>query len=421
AGKPELGAMNRFREGALQGIQGQGVKAKWLLASAYQLAGQSDAAKNIVQGLVADPNAKTEQHSETFSTHLSDLGLQLNALTTLGKTQDAEHFVQAIADELAKNSHNTHGIAWALMAVSRHVSDQGDTAGIGEREATKNALKAEFSIGNQDFTQIKSKKAYLSQPLGEISSDTLNIKVKNTAATKLYTSIISKGIPQAGDEADISDGLELAVYYGNPENHKDIDLSAPIKQGQDIQIVITVKNTSGQALENIALSHLIPSGMEIHNANYKRSSKTDYQDVRDDRIYSYFSLNADETKHFSILVNPAYTGRFYLPAVTAEAMYKSSIRTLKQGRWIEITPRIDSKPSAETNTQAKSVIGASKNAEIAVEKCWLYDEANQDSKSKMYLVKGDKVNILKRSNDWVLVRYEGKKTIEKWIESNAIK
>ncbi len=423
AGKPELGAMNRFREGTLS--KSQGVKAKWLLASAYKLAGQQDAAQSIIEGLVANPETATEQHSDTFSTRLSDLGLRLNALTTLGKTQDADHFMQAIADELGNNSHNTHGIAWALMAVSRHISEQGKSSSSGG----KNGIMVKYALNKQGnsakgFSETKSQKAYLSQALGKLSGDKLTLKVKNDAATKLYISVINKGIPAAGNETDTAAGLKLEVTYGKPNSSTEVDISAPIEQGKDIHIKVSVHNTSGQQLENLALTQLIPSGMEIHNTNYKLNAKYDHQDVRDDRIYTYFSLKKDETKHFSIIVNPAYTGHFYFPAIQVEAMYKPSIQARKKGQWIDIESSTTAVEASEETVDATSTSDQTNNqadtATISATKSWLYNEPDKQDKSKMYLVKGDKVSIVKRSTDWLLIRFKGKSLIEKWIAAEDI-
>ncbi len=339
AGKPELGAMNRFRENQVGGYKDKkdkgykkSLKAKWLLAAAYQLAGQNDAAKSVVEGVVADPSASTVKHSNTFSTRLSDLGLQLNALSTLGRTQDADRFIQAIADELTKSSHNTHGIAWALMAVSHHLIGV-EGAGISV-EYTKDTPGSGST--NSPFEKLQSKKAYLSQTLGEVAGGSLNLKLKNTATTKLFASVISKGIPAAGTESEVGSGLDLNIDYKRVGSHQPLDFSEPIPQGKDIYISTRIYNESDKVTENFVLSHIIPTGWEIHNVNYGVNDKFDYQEVRDDRIYTYFSLESGKTKHFSMLVNPAYTGNYYLPAVTVEAMYDPTIHARKKGRWIDV-------------------------------------------------------------------------------------
>lgn len=66
---------------------------------------------------------------------------------------------------------------------------------------------------------------------------------------------------------------------------------------------------------------------------------------------------------------------------------------------------------------------------IQVDKAWLYDKPNPGSKTKMYVIKGDSVTLLDwKAKDgdslggdgWYLVRYQGSKTIEKWLESSTL-
>lgn len=68
-------------------------------------------------------------------------------------------------------------------------------------------------------------------------------------------------------------------------------------------------------------------------------------------------------------------------------------------------------------------------ATIKVKKAALYDKPNDSAKTKMYLVKKDAVTLLDwqategdpyTGEGWFLVRFEGKKVFEKWIEGSAL-
>ena len=61
-----------------------------------------------------------------------------------------------------------------------------------------------------------------------------------------------------------------------------------------------------------------------------------YQNIRDDRVYSYFDLRKGKTKTFRILLNAAYLGKFYLPTVYCAAMYDNKINARKPGKWVEV-------------------------------------------------------------------------------------
>ena len=91
----------------------------------------------------------------------------------------------------------------------------------------------------------------------------------------------------------------------------------------------------------MALVRHFPAGWEIKNDRLdqeeaKAQDTPTYQDIRDDRVYSYFDLKQHETKTFRVVLNAAYIGRYYLPAVYCEAMYDASIHAQRNGQWVEV-------------------------------------------------------------------------------------
>ena len=62
-------------------------------------------------------------------------------------------------------------------------------------------------------------------------------------------------------------------------------------------------------------------------------SRYSYQDIRDDRVLTYFNLRRGETKVFTIRLQATYAGNFILPAVQCEAMYDATVQARsKAGR-----------------------------------------------------------------------------------------
>ena len=95
----------------------------------------------------------------------------------------------------------------------------------------------------------------------------------------------------------------------------------------------------------LALSQVFPSGWEIVNARNSdlaeattAASAFDYQDVRDDRVNTFFDLGPSQAKTFRVMLMATYPGRFYQPATLCEAMYDHSISARVPGRWVEVTP-----------------------------------------------------------------------------------
>ena len=103
---------------------------------------------------------------------------------------------------------------------------------------------------------------------------------------------------------------------------------------------MTVTNT-GSAATNLALAQKFPSGWEIQNDRLGREdfsypAGVTYQDFRDDRVYSFFDLPAGQSVTITTGLTASYPGRFYLPAVSCEAMYDDTVSALVPGRWVEV-------------------------------------------------------------------------------------
>ena len=90
------------------------------------------------------------------------------------------------------------------------------------------------------------------------------------------------------------------------------------------------------------LHQIFPSGWEILNTRLQegegsfKSSPYDYQDIRDDRVYTYFNMNENETRTYYIQLNAAYLGKYFLPGTYCSAMYDNSINAGVNGKWVEV-------------------------------------------------------------------------------------
>jgi uncharacterized protein YfaS (alpha-2-macroglobulin family) len=82
--------------------------------------------------------------------------------------------------------------------------------------------------------------------------------------------------------------------------------------------------------------------MDENEAALKNSEYT-YQDIKDDKVLTYFDLNTNESKTFNIMLNASYEGRYYLPAINVEAMYDNSIYARTKGQWIKVVKQKEEK------------------------------------------------------------------------------
>ncbi len=331
ANKAEIGAMNRLRESnTLSNI------SRWQLAHAYQVIGQSDAAAVLLEN--AKINIVEYAHEgQTFGSKLRDQAIVLTALVKLGRKQQAKQLADTIAAQLASNSwQSTQSVAYALLAMSYFIGNDGADSQF------KFNLQRDLASNKTAKQSLLSSSVIYQQRLSDFNRKGEIIKLENKSALTLYGSISVQGIPKAGAEQAIANGLALAVSYKNSKG--EVLNIAKLVQGSDVIAVITVKNTSAQDLTNLALTHIIPSGWQIHNMRFTndaattdtKNSKMDYQDIRDDRIYSYFGLKAAEQKQFTVLMNASYLGRFYLPSISIAAMYDASKTARTKGQWVNV-------------------------------------------------------------------------------------
>ena len=118
-----------------------------------------------------------------------------------------------------------------------------------------------------------------------------------------------------------------------------------IEQGMDFMAVVKLTHPGVvDGYQQLALTQVFPSGWEIRNNRMEgnegaaQASTFTYQDVRDDRVLTYFDLWRGNSVTYRVMLNAAYTGRYYLPGASCEAMYDHTVNARSMGRWVEVVP-----------------------------------------------------------------------------------
>jgi hypothetical protein len=322
-GKAETGAMNRLKEN-----RNLCQMAKWQLAAAYAVNGKA----KIAEDLVANLEINVKPYRELYYTYGSDLRDEAIILDTYNRTGNrmmGMKVLQQMSDKLASSGwYSTQSTAWALMSISSFIGS--------DRNATK--VNAQYKLGNASFAAASVSKPLFVQQLKSGDQPT-SITVKNNGGGPLFVRVIYEGIPAPGNETDAESGLRILVNYTTPDG-KEIDMDN-LTQGTDIYINVKITNPTATYYRNMTLNHLLPTGFEILNARAMEieglnTGYFNYQDVRDDRVYTYYDISPNYSKSFRIVVNASFRGKYYLPAIESEAMYDAEIMARKKGRWIEI-------------------------------------------------------------------------------------
>ncbi|MFZ1617975.1 MAG: MG2 domain-containing protein [Flavobacteriales bacterium] len=335
ANQAESGSMNRLRT-----TPGIGLQAKWMLAAAYALNNRNDVAQEIAKGLTTSIPSYVEM-GWTYGSDLRDEAIIAEALMRMGDKAGAAGVVKNIGTRLASgNWYSTQSTAWALLAVSRVVG--GTTPDRAMHFSTSlNGAKAQERMSERPIVRMD-----LPVPDGK-----KKVNVVNTGKNLLYVRLVRTGVPPPGEEHPASNGLAMSVKYTTMEGGV-VD-PANLGQGTDFIAMVTVGNPGMRGtLQQLALTQVFPSGWEIRNSrlegteNVQMNSPFTYQDIRDDRVLTYFDLGPGESRTWSVLLNAAYTGRFHLPSTTCSAMYDNTINARNGGQWVTV-----SKPGEATSSK----------------------------------------------------------------------
>ena len=325
---PELGAMNRLKE-----FRYLSPEAKWRLAATYKLAGQDNIAQSLISGLSATFDAR-KNPGLTYGSDTRDEAMVLETLTLLGRKAKAEELLRQLAAKLSQDHwYSTQTTAFSLIAIAKFC---------GKNPSGAKIISTADIDGKQ--TEINSATYIKQLPLTFKNQNSSNVVITNKGSNTLYVRLITKGQPLAGDSLKVNNNPAVLIMSVNylSQDGKNIDINK-LPQGSDFVAKVIIKNPGGRGYySQMALTQIFPSGWEILNARMLggegafKSSLSTYQDIRDDRAYTYFNINPGETLTYYVQLNASYLGRYFLPGTFCEAMYDNTISTGINGKWVEV-------------------------------------------------------------------------------------
>ena len=327
---PQISAMNRLRTVSSSLSQ----QSRWLLAGAYALIGQKEAAYKIIdlRNTKVNENYRHYYHYY-YGSQERDQAIILQVLNELNEKELGHDIGKMLAQKLSSTQWlSTQSTAYCLLALSDFYGSN-----------PSDEITYHLTIGNKETHIIQNELIKQIEVNGNPDEE-IQIKIANGSSNQLFVNLITEGVLPGIDNQKVSDHLDLTVVYQDLEGHS-IDVTN-LDQGTEFMAVLTVSNSSGSRVRDIALNHLIPSGWEITNTRLfngvseGKNSAYDYQDLRDDRVYTYFSLGGNDTKKYSIRLNASYAGEFIMPSITVGAMYDNTYFAKYPGQKIEVN-RVD--------------------------------------------------------------------------------
>ncbi|MCB0738416.1 MAG: hypothetical protein KDC92_12945, partial [Bacteroidetes bacterium] len=327
---PDKGSMNRLK--ADQTINST---AKWRLASAYALIGQLEVAKEMIRDLKTDVEPYREL-SYSYGSDLRDRAMILETLVELGERKKAALTMQSISNDMNQRYWmSTQTTAYCLLAAGKYA----------KANLTKENINFTYAYGGGKTKVTSTALPLASVAMSDNEIRTGNVKIVNKTQSTMYLRVITSGKPIAGDTTNANNDLNMTVAYSDMDGNK-IDPSI-LTQGTQFMADVTLHNPGiRKDYQEMALNQILPSGWEIVNtrmdgtSNFYDVSRPRYQDIRDDRVYTYYDLRRGETKTFRLILTASYAGKFYLPSVSSDAMYDNTISAHRAGQWVEVRPSV---------------------------------------------------------------------------------
>ena len=320
AGVPDMASMNRLRE--TTGISNE---SKLRLAAAYALAGQKQAAQSVfAQSTIDDKNSNSYYY---YGSPERNRAMALETLLLIGEKEKAFSLATSLAKNMASDQWmSTQTTAYCLYAMAKFAKENGGKG-----------VEVSYVLDGKTQT-ISTTKSLATRELA-IKAGISSVSISNTKGNTIYVRVVTSGILPIGEEKVMQRNLFTNLSF-KLRNGTVMNVSK-VAQGTEFIGEITIRNQSNERVENIALTQIIPSGFEIVNTRFTDfgsfgSNVADHIDIRDDRTNFYFSLKANESRTFRVLLNASYLGRYYLPGMQAEAMYDNNYSARTKGQWVEV-------------------------------------------------------------------------------------
>ncbi|MGH1364815.1 MAG: MG2 domain-containing protein [Calditrichia bacterium] len=341
AGKADIGAMNLLRENEMSKMNNSN---KWLLGSAYLLAGQKEVAGRVVKetGFTAE---KYSGWSFSYGSENRDRAMILEQLVAFERWTDADKLASELSLALSNRSYwySTQTTGYMLMAIGKYLD------ALEGKEGSTPRMKGNIVLPDGERVAFDTDKFSFDRELLSGFGKEVTIELdKSSTTARAFLSLDWNGVPLKSDVKTDSKSLKLNLEWldndGAPIN------PAALKQGTTFWAHYSVSPARPYKgrIDEIALVQVLPSGWEIENtrlsgealpgwASKWRINNYDYLDIRDDRIMWFFDLrNRNSENHFLVKLNAVTVGDFELPGTIVEAMYNNDFRASIEGKAVSV-------------------------------------------------------------------------------------
>lgn len=342
AGKPSLGAMNYLKENHLNNMNDP---EKWLLASAYYLAG----VKNTAEQIAKSAGKSVETYSEfggTYGSGLRDRAIILEMLTETGRWAEADQIADELSAVLSKQEwHSTQTTGYMLMAVGKYLR------ALEGKSGSKPRLKGVITLPDGQKNPFDTEEVGFEIELLNGFGQQVTVELdKGYTGQRAFATLSWNGVPLLSDVRDEAKNLTLKVEWLDDDGM--VMDPTEITQGKTFWGHFTVGNPNSayHLIEEVALVQVLPAGWEIENIRLSGEAHPDwmsrwslnreeYLDLRDDRVMWFFDARYGGRYDFVVKLNAVTVGEFTMPPTLVEAMYNNDFQATKAWPKVRVKAR----------------------------------------------------------------------------------
>ena len=302
--------------------------SKYLLAAAFNLAGDREKAKAVMPETY--PNEKSDREDfESFASPLRDKAI---ALCTMAQT-DPNHpqigvlSKQLITDYKKAQYKNTQERVFTILAFGKIA-----------RLANNSNATATVTVNGKNVGSTSDSPLKLSY--NTLQTNTVSIEVSGTG--NMYYFYGLEGLSKDGTYKETDQNLMVRKTFLD-RTGKPI-LGRTFNQNDLFVVKLTLQTKGVEQIENIVLTDILPGGFEIENSRISDLPDMEFtqdgalpthKDIRDDRINLYVNAERKAQDYF-YLVRAVSPGTYRMGPVSADAMYNNEYYSAHGGGTITI-------------------------------------------------------------------------------------
>ena len=325
AGQPQTATMNYYKGNPTM----LAIDSKYLLAAAYGLSGNPQAARQVLPPSF-DGERANKAFGGSFYSYIRDEGLSLSALMDIDPSSPQVGIMARQVSTMMRGQYlNTQENVWGILALGKIAHASNAT------NATASVFSGSKQIGNTTGAPVTiNLKDYVNKPL--------QMQVKGRGNYYYFWEVA--GITADGSFKEEDSYLKVRRSYFDRKGKPIIGNS--FKQNDLVVVKLSLQSQFAAPVENVVVTDMLPAGFEIENTRLndlpgmtwiKNEDKPDYLDYRDDRL-NLFTTASGKQRDFYYMVRAVSPGTYQLGPVQADAMYNGYFHSYHGAGIVKVTP-----------------------------------------------------------------------------------